>query len=222
MIKLVFFDWNGTILSDTTATLEATNNVFALFNIKPITIKKYQNLYEVPITKLYFKVGINEKLFFENHSKINETFHSFYEKRIEYCRARAGANVLLRWLHTKGIKSVILSNHTVESIERNLKRLKLEKYVDTILANDNVLLTGLKDKTKRAEDYVKENGLSTKQILIVGDSSEEAKIARQLGVKSVLVAGGYCSEKRLKEAKPDYIIGRLDKLIEVINNIQKV
>ena len=216
MIKLVFFDWNGTILSDATAALEADNITLRLFNIKPITAKNHRDFMDVPITKFYSRVGINEKLFFENESKLRKTFHSSYEKRIAHCRARAGAKVLLKWLHSKGIRSVILSNHTIESIERHLKRLKLERYVDVVLANDNVAHTTFKDKSKRAEAYLKENSFSPKQILVVGDSPEEAKIARQIEAKSVLVSGGWYSKRRLKEAKPDYIIGRLDKLIGVI------
>jgi phosphoglycolate phosphatase len=220
MIKLVFFDWNGTLLSDATANLEATNDVLRLFSIKSMTIKTFRDLFEVPITKFYSKVGVDEKLFFENHSKIQETFHGSYEKHSERCKTRIGTGVLLKWLHSEGIRSVILSNHTVEGIEKHLKRLKLEKYVDAVLANDNIMSTGVKDKAKYAEDYVKEKGFGPSQILVVGDAPEEAKIARQLNAKSVLVFGGWYSERRLKEASPDYIIGRLDKLIGVIKDIQ--
>ncbi len=220
MIKLVFFDWNGTLLSDATAGLEATNNLLCQFNIKPIAIKTYRDLFEMPVTKFYSEVGIDEKLFFENHSKIQDRYHSFYEKRAEHCRARAGTDVLLKWLHSEGIRSVILSNHTVEGIEKHLKRLKLEKYIDVVLAHDNIMSTGTKNKAKYAEEYVREKGFSPKQILVVGDAPEEAKIARQLNAKSVLVSGGWYSERRLKEAKPDYIIGRLDKLIGIIKEIQ--
>lgn len=48
MIKLVIFDWNGTILSDAAANLEAENRVLSLFNIEPITIKQYRERFEVP------------------------------------------------------------------------------------------------------------------------------------------------------------------------------
>ncbi|MDD5163619.1 MAG: HAD family hydrolase [Candidatus ainarchaeum sp.] len=219
MIKLVIFDWNGTILSDATATLEAENKVLSLFNIKPVTLGQYRELFDIPLTKYYAKVGMNEKSFFENHAKIQKTYHGFYEKRIEQCRARTGTKALLKWLHSNGIKSIILSNHTIESIERHLKRLKLEKYVSAVLANSDVLSTGLKDKAKHAEKYIKENGFEKEQIIIVGDSPEEIKIARQLGVKSIAIAGGWFSVKRLKEKQPDYLIGRLDKAIGIIKRI---
>jgi phosphoglycolate phosphatase len=220
MIKQVFFDWNGTILNDATANLKAENYSLSLFNIKPITIKKFRDTFEIPITKYYAKVGISEKVFFENHAKIQETYHSFYEKQIEHCKAREGTEILLKWLYSKGIKSVILSNHTEEGIEKHLKRLKLEKYIETLLANNSIMHTGLKDKAQRAESYIEKNNVSPKQILVVGDAPEEAKIARQIGAKSALVSGGWYSETRLKEAKPDYIIERLDELIGVINKIQ--
>jgi phosphoglycolate phosphatase len=220
MIKLIFFDWNGTILDDAVANTKASNRVLLLFNIKPITLGQNKGIFDIPITKFYARVGIGKKLFFENQSKIQETYHHFYEKYAEHCGAREGANVLLEWLNSKGIKAVILSNHTIESIERHQKRLKLKKYFDAILANDSIMSTGLKDKAERAEDYAREHGFNSKQLLVVGDSPEEAKIARRLGAKSILVSGGWYSERRLKKAKPNYVIGRLDKLIEVMKNIQ--
>jgi phosphoglycolate phosphatase len=216
MIKLVFFDWNGTILSDTAASLASVNKVLALFDVNPVTIKRYRELFEIPITKFYSDVGVNEKIFSANHSKIQKTFHDSYEKRARHCRTRSGAHVLLKWLHSEGIKSVILSNHTVDGIYPHLRRLKLERYVDAVLANDSILHTGLKDKTRRAEDFAKENKIDPKQILVVGDSPEEARIARQLGARSVLVTGGWSSESRLNAAKPDYVIKRIDRLIEIV------
>jgi phosphoglycolate phosphatase len=219
MIKLIFFDWNGTILSDAAANLEAGNDALALFGIKPITSKRSREIFDIPITKFYSEAGVNEKRYFENRLKIQEAYHNSYERLAEHCRARIGAGVLLRWLHSEGIRSVILSNHTIKSIERNLKRLKLEQYVDAILANDDILSTGLKDKAIGAESYVKENGFARTQILVVGDSPQEAEIAKRLGGRSVLVSGGWYSEKRLKDANPDYVVRRLDKLIGVIKEL---
>jgi len=42
MIKLVSFDWNGTILADTYAVLESDNEVLKALGKKPITLKKLQ------------------------------------------------------------------------------------------------------------------------------------------------------------------------------------
>ncbi len=219
MIRLVFFDWNGTILSDTAAGLEAENQVLRLFKLTPITIKDHREFFDVPITKFYSKVGINEKTFLEHHAEIQETFHNFYEKRVERCRARAGTVILLKWLRSEGIRSVILSNHTVKGIELHLKRLGLEGYFDAVLANEDIMSTGMKDKAERADEYLRKNNFDPSEILVIGDSAEEAKIATRLCGRSVLVSGGWYSERRLKEAGPDYVIGRLDKLIGVIKNI---
>ena len=220
MIRVIFFDWNGTLLNDANMGLVGTNNVLRLFDIRPITIKEYRDFFDIPITEFYSKIGISEKTFFENHLKIQETFHRFYEKPSEKCRARVGTAVLLRWLHSQGIKSIILSNHTTKSIERHLKRLKLERYIEDIMANDNILHTGLKDKATRAEEYVKKNDFSPEQILVVGDAPEEAIIARRLGGKSVLISGGWYSEKRLKKVRPDYLISKLDRLVGIIKDMQ--
>jgi phosphoglycolate phosphatase-like HAD superfamily hydrolase len=220
MIKLVFFDWNGTLLSDGAAHTKAENHVLSMFNIEPVTMARIQETFDIPITRFYSALGVNEELFFKRSLEIQETYHRFYEKYAEHCQARGGTEVLLRWLHSEGIRSVILSNHTIEGIEPHLKRLKLEKYIDAILANDDIIHTGLRDKAKRAEDYMTKNKFGAEQILVVGDTPEEARIARQLGAKSVLILDGWCSERRLKEAKPNYVVGKLDRIVGIITDIR--
>lgn len=61
MIKLVAFDWNGTILSDALACSQSVNEVLKLFNLKPATLKAYREHFDVPVSRTYLGLGISEK-----------------------------------------------------------------------------------------------------------------------------------------------------------------
>ncbi|GHI38529.1 hypothetical protein Sviol_29370 [Streptomyces violascens] len=47
------WDWNGTLLDDNVAIIEATNAAFAELGLEPITLERYRDLYCVPIPRFY-------------------------------------------------------------------------------------------------------------------------------------------------------------------------
>ena len=213
------FDWNGTLLSDTRACMDADNHVIKFFGGKPVDLKTYRKTIVIPSIKFYSRHGCKKSQLFKRSKKLGKTFHSFYEERAKKCRARKGAKKLLKWLHKNSIHSIILSNHTSKGIIFQLKRLKLDEYIKYILANDKLDTSMRKrNKTKKLENYIKEKNFKKNQILIVGDSPEESEISKALHIKSVLITDGYYSTSRLKNSKPNYIINNLNELKNIINN----
>ena len=86
MIKLVSFDWNGTILADTYAVLEADNEVLKTLGKEPITLKKLQNAFDVPIVSYFKNLGYPENEFIKNSNQISHIFHTYYENQVTKCR----------------------------------------------------------------------------------------------------------------------------------------
>ncbi|MBI2327676.1 hypothetical protein HYU92_05160 [Candidatus Curtissbacteria bacterium] len=70
MIKLVVFDWNGTLFADAIACFEADNHVLQSLGIKPITLKIFRQKFEVPVVKFYASMGLNKDQLL-NGAKIN-------------------------------------------------------------------------------------------------------------------------------------------------------
>ena len=220
MIKLVVFDWNGTILSDNQAVIVATNKVLAMFGLKKVSLKRNQETFDVPVVNFYEANGLKPEVFWQNVDLISETFHSVYEDRADHCRTRAGARKTLKWLEEKGIESVILSNHTTSGIEKQLKRLGIKRFFCKVLANEDKR-TALKDKAKLLDGFLREKHFKKSEVLVVGDSPEEMKIAKKLGTKSVALTGGFYSTARLKKAKPDFLINNLGELAKIIQKLDK-
>lgn len=220
MIKLVAFDWNGTLFSDTKAILDAVTQVLKLFNLKPVSLKTFQKHFDVPVNKAYIKLGVPEDELNKKSFQVSETFHAYYEPRASKVRTRAGANELLKWLFEKNIKSVIFSNHINEPIKKQLKRLKIEKYFSGILANSEIHTT-LKGRSKKEKlkNFIENNKVDPNEIIIVGDTLEEIEIGKELGLFTAAITHGNCSTARLKSAKPDYVIKNLKEVIDIIKKL---
>lgn len=220
MIKLVAFDWNGTIFADTFAIYKSNKEVLKSFGLTPVSFKTFQKYYEVPIKGFYLALGFPEKQLRINAKLINSTFHAHYEMRISKIRTRAGAKEVLRYLLKNNIASVIFSNHIAESIKKQLKRLKLEGYFLDIIANSHIeSALWQRSKKERLEKYMNIRKIFPDEVLIVGDTTEEIEIGKELGVQTAALTHGNCSIVRLKTARPDYLIYSLKEVIKIIHNL---
>lgn len=220
MIKLVAFDWNGTIFADTLACYESVNEVLKFLKLKPVSLKTYREHFDVPVTRTYLGLGISQEQISSKSAEIVKTFHTNYEIRAAKVRTRAYTRELLEWLSKNNIESIIFSNHIDEPIKRQLKRLKLEEYFSLVIANAelNTSLNG-RNKQEKLRDYIRGENLLPHEVLIIGDTLEEIEIGKELGVTTVAITQGFCSTARLKAVNPEYLINNLKELAGIIKGI---
>lgn len=222
MIKLVAFDWNGTLLADTLATYQGNHEVFKKFGHKRISLALWRDTFRVPILDFYMIHGWTRKEFLRHNKGIAKVFHEYYENRITNVRSRSGVRKTLEWLAKKDVEAIIFSNHTVEGIQSQLQRLGLDKYITKIMAHTE--LDGshkMKSKEKKLAQYIKSQGLKNSEVLVVGDSVEEVEIGANLGIKSVSITGGYNSTKRLKSVNPNFLIHNMVELEKIISKLNR-
>lgn len=223
MIKLVAFDWNGTLLADTNACVKAESKARKYFGYRPTTVKELQKTFDIPIKKYWLEMGMKKSFFNKNSDKIQHEFYKHYEPLESHCRSRAGAKKLLLWLQGEKINAVIYSNHKKAHIFKQLRRLKISHLVDGILArakNDNSHVH-FRNKEYKLKKFIDKNNIKPKEIISVGDTIEEIEIGKKLKVHTIALTGGYNSIKRLKAAKPDFIIHNLNQTIQIIKNINE-
>lgn len=220
MIKLVAFDWNGTILADTYAVFEADNEIIKYLGLKPNTFYRFQKYFDVPVIKYFEALGADKKQLHEESEKIAKIFIDAYEPRAKHVRTRSHARTVLEWLKKQKIQTAIFSNHVVENINIQLTRLKIKSYFTEVLAN-SINHSAYTERTKmgRLENYMKKYQLKPNEVLIVGDTIEEIEIAKEIGCMCVAITQGNCAADRLEKAKPDYLIGDLGNLINIIREI---
>src|SRR3989338_9238847 len=123
MIKLVVFDWNGTLIADARACMDADNSVLKMYAGRTVSLQEYRETVVIPAVEFYVKNGVDRARIIREAKEVSENFHSFYESRAAKVRTRNGARKLLAWLFKNKIETIILSNHSVKGIESQLQRL---------------------------------------------------------------------------------------------------
>src|SRR3990167_7007849 len=111
MIKLLAFDWNGTLFADMKATYEADNAVLKTLGEKEVTYKDFLRHFDIPLKNYYLGLGLSEKKIDENSELIQNVFHAYYEPRIQKVRTRSNSRKVLTWLEEQKIPAIIESNH---------------------------------------------------------------------------------------------------------------
>jgi phosphoglycolate phosphatase len=218
MIKLVAFDWNGTLLSDTMACVNAVNRSYSLLQIKPVSLSSYRKHFIVPIRDFWLALGASKEAIDKHGPEVNRLFHANYEKLVTRCRTRRGTREILPWLKQKGIPAVIFSNHTIAGVEAQLARLGIRHFFADVVANDAThVAVSERNKLLKLRHYLESKGIKGSEVVIVGDSCEEIEIGKTLGSITVAITNGNYSESRLKRAKPDFLISSLSELKWIIS-----
>jgi len=200
MIKLIAFDWNGTLLSDTYQTYLSNNYTFAKVGLKPISLLKFKQTFDVPIMNIYISNGMSKPAFLKVAEKQSKIYHEYYEKQVTKVRTRGGVRALLLWLQKNSIDSIIYSNRTHSGINFQLKRLKIEKLISKTLANDHGHQnTKTRSKDLKLFEYIKSKKYKPNEVISIGDTEEEIEIGKKFGFHTVALTGGYQTTAKLKK-----------------------
>ena len=217
MTHLAIFDWNGTLFDDIEANHVGANAALEALGKPAISLETYRDTFDFPIIHFYKRNGIEVDDYLGDIKKANGTFFPIYEKLAAKCSARAHTKEILQWCNDQHITTLILSNHTHESIAENLARLDLDSHIDHISSNphDNDIVLKM-NKQERLEKFMDQHSFTPEKTFIIGDSLEEPHIGKNLGLTSFSITGGCISENRLRESNPDHLIHKLTELKEIL------
>jgi phosphoglycolate phosphatase len=222
MIKLVAFDWNGTILDDIEPGTKAESAVRVHYGFKETNIDEIREHFIIPIKQFWVNAGLGPEFFDTHADEIEKIYMEHYEPGENTSPLRVGTKELLDWLAKENIESIIFSNHIIPHIEEQTKRLGVYSYFKKILArpvkSDTTHLKKL-FKDQLLNEYVSNNEFLPEEIIVIGDTIEEIEIGQKFGYKAVAVTEGWQSKERLQKAAPDYLINNLIELKEIINKL---
>lgn len=214
--KFIVWDWNGTLQDDLSVSMAALNHTMERLGKPVIDADRYRECFDVPIARMYRTLGLSEAEIADCLAPDNNSYFDIYDRLIDAVDFRHGARDVLDFASAFGVLHVILSNHLVDVIHKDLMRLKKRDAFKDILAWPDKKSQFAHPKGDFLSDYMDRNGLKAQNGIIVGDTPEEVKAARQHGLVSVAISGGYSSLGLLEDARPDYIISALPELKPIL------
>lgn len=189
--KHIIWDWNGTLFDDAKFTLSIMNGMLSKRGIPTISKEKYADVFDFPVEEYYKKIGWK----FELHSfeQLSDEFiHEYYNRHRE-CPLRIDAEDILRG---NKVPQSILTASKQSDIDLLVDHFGLRDLFVGVNGLDNHHAAG---KFEIGEKWVSEIGIKPGNILMVGDSTHDAHLAKELGMDCVLIVSGHQSRARLEE-----------------------
>lgn len=189
----IVWDWNGTLLDDTTAALNAFNVQLEKRALKPISLDFYRDHFAFPVKPFYALCGVD--LAHEDWDRIAAEYHEAYAREPKELNREAIA--ALERAKAKGYRQCVLSALRQDLLEAALARYQIRDYFEFVYGVDN--LDG-SSKLVRAKELL--SVLSSDFTTLIGDALHDAEVAAELNLPCILVATGGHSAARLRAVAP--------------------
>jgi phosphoglycolate phosphatase-like HAD superfamily hydrolase len=184
----VVWDWNGTLFDDIEAVVAATSEIFAPYGLGPFGVDDFRAFYTRPIWVAYERL-LGRTLADGEWERLDGAWHDSYLRLMERCGLAADARPTIDLLTAAGHSQSLLSMWRHEQLVPAVKRLGL---ADAFRRVDGLKLPEQAGGPKAGllERHLLGLDVAASDVLMIGDSADDAIAAQQAGARAVLYAGG--------------------------------
>ncbi|MDA3630456.1 HAD hydrolase-like protein [Saccharopolyspora sp. WRP15-2] len=191
----VVWDWNGTLFDDADALIQSTIEAFEATGSPPITVDQYRRQHTQPIDVFYdrlFGAPVPPDL----RSALHAAFHEAYSRRRPSLALAVDAREALGAITTRGLSQSLLSMHPHDRLTSLVDRFGIAAHFARIDGQ-----RGPDRGFKRAHlaEHLELLGLASGDVLLIGDSVDDAAAAEAVGARCVLYASGLHATEVLAE-----------------------
>ncbi|MFI1930909.1 HAD family hydrolase [Streptomyces sp. NPDC020330] len=194
------WDWNGTLLDDTHAVIQATNAAFAEIELAPITLEQYREMYTIPIPRFYerFLGRLPTEAEWE---RMDGVFHRHYAEQRLACGLTAGVEELLDQWQRTGRSQSLLSMYGHEQLVPVVRGYGIEpRFVRVEGRRGPSGGSKALHMERHFEALAGVGGIAPENAVVIGDALDDAVAAAHVGARAVLYTGGSHSRSKLEGA----------------------
>nr|WP_203815078.1 HAD hydrolase-like protein [Actinoplanes ferrugineus] len=186
------WDWNGTLLDDLSLVVSSTNTAFESIGGRNVDADEHRSRFRRPVADFYAEIlgrAIDEAEFGE----LDRIFHDAYRLGLTSMTLAADAMTAIKaWPGSQSLLSMWFHNELVPAVETYG------------LAGVFTRVDGLRTevgghlKAGHLATHLDELGVAGDDVVLIGDSLDDAAAADAVGGKVVLYTGGFTHPDRLR------------------------
>jgi pyrophosphatase PpaX len=208
-IEGVLFDWDGTLINsyhaDTSAYLATFKEMGISWGIEDLEKNYSPNWYEV-----YRAAGLPRR----HWEDADRTWRAHYAKHRP--KLIAGARRVLAKLSGAHPLGLVTSGDR-DRVTRQLREFRLTKlFMARVCSGDTLEKKPHPDPLRLA---LRQMRLPPSACVYVGDAPQDVEMAQRAGVCAIGVLGPFPTEKRLRAARPEFLIDSIEELPEVVKKL---
>ncbi len=190
--KHIIWDWNGTLLDDLKACVDAINILLSRRRLPTVTVGEYLDIFDFPVKNYYLKLGFDFTK--DNWDAVAVEYHAAYAKTSADSPLRHGTLAALDTLKAHGIGVSVLSACELGLLRRMIRERHILHYFEHIYGLDDLFAAS---KLELGHALLKKSGLPRAETLMVGDTTHDHEVAGAMGIPCLLMSGGHQSESKL-------------------------
>ena len=206
-LKLVVFDFDGTIADTMNIGLQIANDLSAKYRYRKVSSEELINYRNLNTREALKRVGISYfKLPF-----IILDFRRELKKRIQLLEPVKGMVSVINQLHLRKCSVGIVTSNSIENVESFLNNASISSKFQFVQAQKSLFR-----KNTLLKSILKNYNLRPLEVLYVGDETRDIEAARQCGIPIASVCWGFNTKMVLRRHDPDYLIESPSELLELI------
>jgi phosphoglycolate phosphatase len=192
--KHIIWDWNGTLLNDTSLCTQILNESLRKRDIPEITVQQYKQKFLFPIKTFYESIGFDfDKEPFENS---NNEFNAGFVDQFKSLALQPFAKDTIIKFSEKKITQTILSASRQDRLKEQVNFFDITQYLQHVVGTNNLYAHG---KEYEGEKLLLTLDIPAEETIIIGDTLLDSSVAKYLKIDCALVSNGHNDIKRLKE-----------------------
>lgn len=205
MIKMVIFDFDGTIADTEKWSLDIYNTLAKKYGYRTYTLEEFEEIKKHPIPKIITMLDIPYRKIFtllkEGQKILKKNINSVepFNDNIK--------NILDAIKKQTGTIGFISSN-----TKKNIRRFCKNKKISVDFIRSSPLFT----KEIMIQSIMRNYKVKPHEVIYVGDEVRDIESSKKAGVYMAAATWGYNSRELLSQAKPDFLIDDISELLNII------
>jgi phosphoglycolate phosphatase-like HAD superfamily hydrolase len=204
--KHLVWDWNGTLLDDLHLVVAATNSAITSVGGAAVTVEEHRRDFRRPINE-YYGTLLDRPVGLDEFAELDRIFHDSYRLSLADVKLATDATqAIAGWTGTQSLLSMWFHDELVPLVTR-FELVERFRRVDGLRAD-----TGGGFKAQHLKVHLAEQGLDGADVVLIGDSLDDADAALAVGGRAVLYTGGFTDPDKLRA----YGVPVADSLLDAV------
>ena len=186
------WDWNGTLLDDLSLVVSSTNQAFAAVGGRTVDADEHRTRFRRPVAEFYAEI-LGRAVDEEEFGELDRIFHDAYRVGLTTMTLADDAMAAIRsWSGSQSLLSMWFHDELVPAVETY--------GLSGVFTRVDGLRTEVGGHLKAGHlaSHLAELGLAGDQVVLIGDSLDDAAAAESVGGRAVLYTGGFTAPARLR------------------------
>jgi HAD superfamily hydrolase (TIGR01549 family) len=210
-VEGVLFDWDGTLIDSYHADASAYMAMFKEMGIS-WGLEQLEKNYSPNWYHVYRAAGLPRKRW----EDADRSWRSHYAKHKP--KLISGVRRVLARLDGAHHLGLVTSGDR-DRVHRQLREFRLISLFATHVCSGDTLRK--KPHPEPLRLALRQLRLAPSACVYVGDAPQDVEMARRAGVRAIGVLGPFPTEKRLRAARPEYLLESLDELPDVLKLLRR-